>query len=653
MFSQLRNLNFYLMVLGDMVLFVLAFVGAHLVRFDFELSADMVSQIVSLLPILVPAKTITFCFFGLYRGMWRYSGIFDVWRLLKAMVLSSLVIVSIILFFYRFQGYSRGVFLIDAGLTFLFTGGLRIGIRFLYNENLFKKTKGDDVAFWSRSGRKAVILVGAGDAGEKTYRELVENNSLKYKVVGFVDDDQRKRGCLIHGVPVKAPVSRLPRFVAELGAQEIFITLPSATGEQMRRIIDACKKSMVPFKTLPGLGELITGKVSIKALRDVSYDDILGRGQVKLDLETIQDYIKGKCVMVTGAGGSIGSELCRQIVRFVPKTMVMVDHSEANLYAIQMELQHKLHFNDYVPILENVQYSSVADMLVEQNRPQIIIHAAAYKHVPMMENNPWEAVFNNIIGTQKIMEAAASHGVRRLVLVSTDKAVRPTNVMGASKRICELLMQTYHGQNGTLMMSVRFGNVIGSSGSVVPLFREQIARGGPVTVTDSEVTRYFMTIPEASQLILQAGSLGEGGEIFILKMGTPVKIDQMARDLISLSGKEPGKDIEIVYTGLRPGEKRYEELITEGEGILPTSHNKIMVIRPNERWNGHGDKEAFHSWLMRGIAKLQKAALRHDASCIRSSLKELVPEYQPSDNSLREQRRRGGVDSHIKQTSIP
>lgn len=635
MFSQLRNLNFYLMVLDDMVLFALAFVGAHLVRFDFEFSANMLSKVVSLLPILVPAKTIIFFFLGLYRGMWRYSGISDVWRLLKATVLSSLVIVSIILFFYRFQGYSRGVFLIDAGLTFLFTGGLRIVIRFLYNENLFKKTKGHHVAFWSRSGRKSVILVGAGDAGEKTYRELVENNSLKYKVVGFVDDDQRKRGCLIHGVPVKAPVSRLPRFVAELGAQEIFITLPSATGAQMRHVIDACKKSMVPFKTLPGLGELIAGKVSIKALRDVSYDDLLGRGQVELDLETIQDQIKGKRVMVTGAGGSIGSELCRQIVRFMPETMVLIDHSEANLYAIQMELQHKLHFNDYVPILENLQYSSVADMLVKKNRPQVIIHAAAYKHVPMMEDNPWEAVFNNIIGTQKIMEAAALHGVRRLVLVSTDKAVRPTNVMGASKRICELLMQTYHGQNGALMMSVRFGNVIGSSGSVVPLFREQIARGGPVTVTDSEVTRYFMTIPEASQLILQAGSLGEGGEIFILKMGTPVKIDQMARDLISLSGKEPGKDIEIVYTGLRPGEKLYEELITEGEGILPTSHKKIMVIRPNERWNGHGDKEAFHSWLMRGISKLRKAALRHDASCIRSNLKELVPEYQPSDNSRR------------------
>jgi len=400
----------------------------------------------------------------------------------------------------------------------------------------------------------------------------------------------------------------------------------------MRRVVDICKESAVPFKTLPGLGELIDGKVSIKALRDVSYDDLLGREPVKLDLETIRAYLKEKRVLVTGAGGSIGSELCRQIVKFRPGTMVMIDSSEANLYAIQTELKHRLHFSDYVPILANVQNAPVVDMLVEQYRPQVIVHAAAYKHVPMMEENPWEAVFNNIVGTRNIMEAAAAHGAGHFVMVSSDKAVRPANVMGATKRICELLMQAYHGQNGMIMMCVRFGNVIGSSGSVVPLFQEQIAYGGQVTVTDPEVTRYFMTIPEACQLILQAGALGEGGEIFILEMGTPVKIAQMARDLISLSGKEPGEDIEIIYTGLRPGEKLYEELITEGEGIVQTSHKKIMVLRPDGNWNGHGDREAFRSWLMKGIGELREAAMRHDGPGIRIKLKELVPEYQPGDN---------------------
>ena len=311
MLHQLRNLNFCLMVLGDMVLFVMAHAGAYLIRFDFELSADILNQIVSLLPILVPVKTVTFLYLGLYRGMWRYSSLSDVRKVLKATILSSLVIVSVILFFQNFHGYSRAVFVIDAGLTFLFTSSLRIAVRLVYHVGFFEKTKRPDIASWSRSNRKPVILVGAGDAGEKSFRELVDNPSLKYRVVGFVDDDQRKRGRMIHGVPVRGSVADLPRLVTELGAQEILITIPSATGPQMRRVVDICKESMVPFKTLPGLGELIEGKVSIKALRDVSYDDLLGRKPVKLDLETIQAYLKGKRVLVTGAGGSIRSSAAR------------------------------------------------------------------------------------------------------------------------------------------------------------------------------------------------------------------------------------------------------------------------------------------------------------------------------------------------------
>ncbi len=632
MFRQLRNRNFYLMVIGDMVLFVLAFVGAYFLRFDLSLSEDVFGQSLGVLPFVVLVKTATFFTFGLYRGMWRYFSISDGWRLLRATILSSLVIICGILFVQHFHGYSRGVFLIDAVLTFLFTGGLRVWIRFLYHEGFLGKTEGTEVLYRSRLNRRNVILVGAGDAGEMTLRELVENCSKSYQVVGFVDDDRRKQGRLIHGVPVRGSVTRLPHFVTELGALEIFITLPSATGPQMRRVVRICDSCGVPYKTLPGLAELIGGRVSVKALRDVSYEDLLGRKSVELEVESISAYLKGQRVLVTGAGGSIGSELCRQIIKFEPEQMLLLDSSEANLYGIQMELEHQKGFLNYIPILENVQYRSAVEEMMGHYRPQVVLHAAAYKHVPMLEGNPWEAVFNNIVGSRNVMEASVAHGVQHFVMISTDKAVRPTNVMGASKRVCELISQIIEGRNGTRMMCVRFGNVVGSSGSVIPLFRKQIAQGGPVTVTHPEVTRYFMTIPEACQLILQAGAMGEGGEVFILEMGEPVRIGDMARDLIRLSGKEPDRDIEIVFTGLRPGEKLCEELITDGEGIVGTAHEKIMVLRPDGKWNGHGGRKAFKEHLGQGIEKLVVAAARHDGPAIREQLKKLVPDYKPADS---------------------
>jgi FlaA1/EpsC-like NDP-sugar epimerase len=620
------------MVVGDMVLFALALFGAYLLRFDCSFSEEMFRQTLGLLPVLVPVKASVFFGFGLYRGMWRYSSLCDIRGLLKATVLSTLLIISVILFLHHFHGYSRGIFLIDAALTFLFTGGLRIGIRFLYHEGFFGKTNGNGTLSRSRLKGKHVILVGAGDAGEMTFRELMENPSMHYQVVGFADDDRRKQGRLIHGVPVRGPVTHLQRLVAELGAQEIFITLPSATGPQMRRIVEICKRCGVPYKTLPRLGELIDGRVSVKALRDVSYNDLLGRKPVELEVESISAYLKGQRVLVTGAGGSIGSELCRQIIRFEPEQMLLLDCSEANLYDIQMELEHQKGFLNYVPILQNVQYRSAVEKIMERFRPQVVVHAAAYKHVPMLEGNPWEAVFNNIVGSRNVMEASVAQGVKRFVMVSTDKAVRPTNVMGASKRVCELVMQTLDGHSETRMSCVRFGNVVGSSGSVVPLFRKQIAQGGPVTVTHPEVTRYFMTVTEACQLILQAGGLAEGGDMFVLEMGTPVKIAQMAKDLIRLSGKVPDKDIETVFIGLRPGEKLYEELITEGEGIVKTAHEKIMVLRPGSRWNGHRDRDSFREWLDKGIDELLEAAIEHEGRTIRWKLKELVPDYEADDS---------------------
>ena len=464
-------------------------------------------------------------------------------------------------------------------------------------------------------------MIGAGDAAEKTVREIEDNPNLPYEVIGFVDDDPDKTGLRIHRIPVLGTVDDLPEFAEQTRAEELLIAIVTLTGPQMKRIVGLCQQTGLPFKVLPGLGELINGKVSVSAIRDISYKDLLGRDEVTLDQDQIGEYLRGKTVLVTGAGGSIGSELCRQIIRFSPARLILFDSSEENLYAIQMELLHEFQITDAVPVLGKVQDVRLLDLVFRRHKPEVVFHAAAYKHVPLVEHNPWQAVHNNIFASQLLIEAVIRHRVRRFVLVSTDKAVRPTNVMGASKRLTELLMLTYARNtwdgwfskawrkvpateaapvfqpeaphHGTKFMAVRFGNVLGSSGSVIPLFKRQIERGGPVTVTHPDITRYFMSIEEAAQLILQAGSMGGDGEIFILKMGEPVKIDQMARDMIRLAGKEPDVDIEIHYTGLRPGEKLYEELITEGEGIVPTGHEKIMVLR--SEGEGFADRERLFS----------------------------------------------------------
>jgi FlaA1/EpsC-like NDP-sugar epimerase len=371
--------------------------------------------------------------------------------------------------------------------------------------------------------------------------------------------------------------------------------------------------------------------VSVKVLRDVRYEDLLGRPPVHLDITGITDYISGRVILITGCGGSIGSELCRQVIKFHPRALILLDASEANLYLIQMELQHELSYEKFQAVLGHVQDRPLMQSIFQKFQPQVVFHAAAYKHVPILEKNPWKAIDSNILGSQVVMELAAEHNVERFVLVSTDKAVRPTNVMGASKRVTELLLQRLQGNN-TRFMAVRFGNVVGSSGSVIPLFRRQIEQGGPVTVTHPEVNRYFMTIPEAAQLIIQAGAMGEGGEIFVLEMGTPVRILDMARDLIRLSGKEPDKDIKIVFTGLREGEKLYEELITVGEDIVPTKHEKILMLRTNDgRSPGSKDSVTHGEWLKDGMNRLYDAATRHDARAIKKILEEVVPEYTPQN----------------------
>ena len=628
---QLLNKHFYFMLLADLLFFCLSFILSYWFRFDFTIPAEYFTQIAQTIPILCGVKLFFFSLFGLYRGMWRYTSVNDIWRLLQAIILSQIVIIALIAYLYHFYGYPRSVFLLDGVMTVFLAGGLRFFIRSFYvsADSSLNWTKLFFFPFSREKDGKPVIIIGAGDAGEKVAREILESGQKLYFLVGFVDDDERKVGRLVHGVPVLGKVEDLPQLIQKYGAEEVLIAIPSASGKQMRRIVRICDKADIKFKTLPGLKDLIDGRVSIKALRDVRYEDLLGRPQVDLDLEGIEAYLKGKVVLVTGAGGSIGSELCRQIIRFEPGLLILVDSGEANLYSIQMELHHEYHFTRYRTVLGQVQDKELMKRTFASYSPHVVFHAAAYKHVPMLEISPWQAVNNNILGTQTIMQIAVNHKVERFVLVSTDKAVRPTNVMGASKRVTELLMHTFKGRD-TRLMAVRFGNVVGSSGSVIPLFRRQIEKGGPVTVTHPEVTRYFMTIPEAAQLILQAGSMGGEGEIFILKMGTPVKIADMARDLIRLCGKEPDEDIEIIFTGLRPGEKLYEELITEGEGIVSTWHEKIMVLKPETEeivQNGKG-----REWLIKQIEDLLFLARRFDARAIKMKLKEIVPEYEPKES---------------------
>ena len=628
LYPQLKNSNFYIMILSDALIFVFAIVLAYLFRFELSFDHINITQIKGLLIWMVPLKLIVFVSVGLYRGMWRYTSVRDFWLLARACLLSTLLIMVIILYVNRFEGYSRAVFIADGFFAFLLTGGSRMVIR-----SYFAGQAWPGIIFKRSEKMKLlkVLIIGAGDAGEKILREIFDNYKLHYDVVGFIDDDIAKQGRSIHGVPVLGNVENLANIIEKEEIQEILIAIPSASGDQIRHVVDACINCNVSYKILPGIGELIDGRVSVKVLRDISYEDLLGRPPVHLNVKGIRNYLDGKTVLITGCGGSIGSELCRQVIKYQPRSIILFDSGEANLFNIQMELQSEKYCHNCKAILGNVQNKSLLNEIFTKYKPHVVFHAAAYKHVPMMEKNPWEAVFNNIIGSRVAMETSLKHHVERFVLVSTDKAVRPTNVMGASKRVTELIMQSLQG-NGTRFMAVRFGNVVGSSGSVIPVFRRQIEQGGPVTVTHPDVNRYFMTIPEASQMILQAGAMGEGGEIFILRMGTPVKIVDMARDLIRLSGKEPDVDIKIVFTGLRNGEKLYEELITVGEDILPTGHEKVMVLWSDRLFNGAKDLQESRDMLEKEIDALIIEAARHDGKAIKKKLKEIVPEYMPQEN---------------------
>jgi len=629
--QKIFDRHFYIVLGIDLVLLTGSILFAHLVRFEFGLTPQEWSLFFQILPFVLLSKIVVFYFFDLYSGMWRYTSIDDLINIIKASSFGTLMIVFLILFSHnRFIGVPRSVFLIDLCFTILVISGFRIFIRLYFEQggeglsvsrslkvlsNLFRKGK---------KYSKNLLIIGAGDGGEKIFREIRSNTQLQYNVIGFLDDNPKKFDRKIHGIPVLGKIDEIKSIVKATGVNETLIAIPSADSRQMRRIVDLCKGSGVKYRTIPGLGELINGRVTVNAIRDVAYRDLLGRDVIKLDTQGIGAYLQNRRVLVTGAGGSIGSELCRQICRFQPRSLVLLDMAETPLYDIEIEL--KRSFKDkgiqIDPVLADIKDTASLVKIFEAHVPDVVFHAAAYKHVPMLELQPWKALENNVMGTKKLVEVVNRFKTERFVFVSTDKAVRPTNVMGASKRLAEMIIQ---GQNGcqescTRFLTVRFGNVVGSAGSVIPLFKKQIAMGGPVTVTHPQVTRYFMTIPEACQLILQAGAMGNGGEIFILDMGTPIKIDDMARDLIRFSGFEPDVDIQVEYIGLRPGEKLHEELITEGEGILPTSHEKILVLKGIDC-----NLEILNS----EIESLDKLAVLRDAVAIKDRLHATIPGYQP------------------------
>ncbi len=618
----LRNKNFWIIIGIDLVLVCTAYVAAYLIRFEGSIPPEQMELLVLTLPGIVLLKIAVFAWIGLYRGMWRYTSISDLINIIAATVISAGAIALTLVLIRRFEGFSRSVLILDALNTLMLVGGIRLLIRVYIQKSIpasfFNLTY---FPFFNpdREKRTRLLIVGAGDAAEKMLREIQDNPRLKYIPVGFLDDDARKRGRSIHGVPVLGTIDEIGEIPVQF--DEILIAIPSANGDEMRRLVEICDRTGKRFRTIPKIGELIEGRISVSAIREVRLEDLVGRQEVRLDPESISRFLCGKRILVTGAGGSIGSELVRQISRFQPQAVGLLDFSELNLFQVEQEFERRLRSLPTQSFLADVRDRDALNRVLSEFRPHIIFHAAAYKHVPMQENHPREAVLNNILGTRNLVDLALEMEVESFVLVSTDKAVRPTNVMGATKRVAELFVESMNGRQDTRFVAVRFGNVLSSSGSAIPIFQAQIAQGGPVTVTHPDITRYFMSIPEAAQLILQAGAMGKGGEILILNMGKPIRIVDLARDLIRLHGLEPEKDIAIEFTGLRPGEKLYEELITSGEGIVPTGHEKIMVLRGKTH-----DTAA----LLAQIESLLAIARRGNCEAIKKKLQEIVPEYNPA-----------------------
>lgn len=581
----------------------LSFLLSFLLRFDMSLPPAEWDRFLKTVPLLLAARMGTFYSYGLYRGMWRYVGIRDVLDILKAVSLSSALFALGMLLFSG-HGFPRSVLLMDWMICISLVGGARLAIR-VFRESS-RRYQGTD-------GKRAII-VGAGNAGEMLVREIGKSLTLNYEILGFVDDDPAKQKGRIHKIEVLGKIDDLLEICREKKPDEIIIAIPSATGKQMRRVVELCKKTGVAFRTVPSLGDLLSGKANIGQIRRVRLEDLLGREPVQLDVEGIRGEILGKRIIITGAGGSIGSELARQIANFEPAFLILFERSETSLYAIDLELRGTHPDMKIVAVMGDILHQKRVEEVIERYSPDIVYHAAAYKHVPLMEANPLEAVENNIFGTETLALSAMKGGVKKFVFVSSDKAVRPVSIMGMTKKVAENLLLSLQG-DPTTFVSVRFGNVIGSSGSVVPLFKKQIAMGGPVTVTDPGASRYFMLPPEAAQLVIQAGAMGRNGQVFFLDMGEPLNILDLAENMIKLSGLEPGRDIDVTFIGLRPGEKLREEICTESEGRLPTGHEKIIQVR-----NTNFNVEAFK----KDLEELRLLTLSRDVQGVIEKLREMA-----------------------------
>jgi FlaA1/EpsC-like NDP-sugar epimerase len=594
--------------------------ASFLVRFDFVFPHAEIRHLLVGLLIVLAVKMTVFYVVGIEHGWWRFSGLSDLVKLLIANVAGSIVFTAATVSILGAQ-FPRSVYLIDFLLCFLATAGARFGVR-LYHEMVMHEVA-------SKTTQKGLLIYGAGVAGLNLVREIRSNPSLNYRIIGFLDDNPHKLNASLMGVGVLGSGRDVTRLVERYrrrshSIDEIVIAMPSASGKQMSEALANCRASGVPCKTIPNLAELLAGKVRVSEIREISVENLLGREPVQLEHDRIHDSVAGRSILVTGAGGSIGSELCRQLLRFEPKCLVALDQAESDLFKIEMELRGMSSSVEIWPVIGDIRDYARMEEIIREYGITSVYHAAAYKHVPMMEHNVIEAVTNNVIGLDNMVNAAYRNGVNSFVMISSDKAVNPTNVMGLTKRVTELIVQSMPdstADSGTKFVSVRFGNVLGSNGSVVPIFKQQIARGGPVTITHPDMRRYFMTIPEAVQLVLQASVMGKGSEIFVLDMGEPVKILDLARNMIRLSGHEPDVDIPIHFTGVRPGEKLFEELSTESDETRPTYHEKIMVFCgcPIQR-----------DFIDRWMSDLRSLISRRDEVRVLSHMADIVPEYQPS-----------------------
>ena len=588
---------------------------ALLLRFDMhpdQIPPQYLTVLWATIWISMLGTVVIFAAFRLYSSLWTYAGTTEMMYVVSACVVDALLNMVVILLNHREQAYPlpRSFYMLYGVFLLAFTICGRYSYRGL--RAIRARLSGD------RSVRRNVMLIGAGAAGSSLIKEIINSRMVNKNLVGVIDDDPGKQGTFIHGIRVIGTRDDIIRRAEELEVDEIMIALPSASAKEIKEIVDICKETGCELKRLPGIYQLVNGEVSVSKLKDVDVNDLLGREPVCVDLESIMGYVSGKVILVTGGGGSIGSELCRQIASHQPKQLVIIDIYENNAYSIQQELIHDYPDLDLVVLIASVRNTKRMDDIFAMYRPDIVYHAAAHKHVPLMEESPNEAVKNNVLGTWKVVQAADKYHVKRFVMISTDKAVNPTNIMGATKRVCEMIIQTYNNRSETEFVAVRFGNVLGSNGSVIPLFKKQIEQGGPVTVTHPDIIRYFMTIPEAVSLVLQAGAYAKGGEIFVLNMGEPVKILDLAVNLIKLSGLRPGTDIEIKFTGLRPGEKMYEELLMDEEGLKKTANRMIFIGKPIEF-----NSEEFEDQLEQLIADA-----RAESGDIRNRIKEIVPTFQ-------------------------